>query len=110
MTTPENWVVIKIKQKHRTTYKVFAEWRGGYATGDSWRMNSGIKSATFDGEYYDFEGVSGSVYHCHRDNYGIRGIYACGILNNTIERWVEADAGWIEILDENTNFADVEYV
>ena len=39
---------------------------GGYGGGDSWRMNSGIKSFTEDDEYYYFKGLSGSVYKCYK--------------------------------------------
>lgn len=51
--TPDNWVVIKFggSDPH---YRVLAGWSGGYTTGDSWRMNSGIVQHEFDGDYWYF--------------------------------------------------------
>ena len=40
MYKPENWVIVKIND----VYKVFGGWRGGFATGDSWKLNSGIEA------------------------------------------------------------------
>jgi len=37
---PDRWVVVKIGEEN--LYKVFACWYGGYARGDSWKLNSGI--------------------------------------------------------------------
>lgn len=69
--TPDNWVIIKFKgdEPH---YRVLAGWSGGYTTGDSWRMNSGITSHEFDGDYWHFYGSSGSCYKCYVDSYGLR--------------------------------------
>lgn len=39
--TPDNWVVIKCKGDD-PHYRILAGWSGGYTTGTSWRMNSGI--------------------------------------------------------------------
>lgn len=68
---PDNWVVIKIKGDD-PHYRVLAGWSGGYATGDSWRMNYGITECVFDGDYWYFSGSSGSVYKCYVDSYGLR--------------------------------------
>ena len=64
--TPDSWVIIEIKSEAKPFYKVLAGWSGGYGGGDSWRMNSGIKSFTEDDEYYYFKGLSGSVYKCYK--------------------------------------------
>lgn len=73
MTTynPDNWVIIEIKTPE-PFYKVLAGWCGGYLDGDSWRMNSGIVKHTFDGDYWNFYGSSGSCYCCYVDSYGLR--------------------------------------
>ena len=67
---PDNWVVIKTPQ----CYKVLAGWSGGYLDADEWRLNSGITGCHMekDGDYYFFNGSSGSVYRCHKDSYGLR--------------------------------------
>jgi len=79
MYKPEEWVIVKIKSS-TPHYRVFGSWRGGYLSSDNWRMNSGITSATKDGDYYLFNGQSGSVYRCHKNAYGIKSSYNQGIL------------------------------
>ena len=69
--SPENWVIIKIEGDD-PHYRVLGGWSGGYTTGDSWRMNSGITGYEFDGDYWYFKGSSGSVYKCYVDSYGLR--------------------------------------
>lgn len=39
--TPDNWVVVFLNGDD-PHYRVLVGWSGGYLTGDSWRMNSGI--------------------------------------------------------------------
>lgn len=65
---PDNWVVIKFPDH----YRLLAGWSGGYATGDSWRMNSGITNMELDGDVYRVRGVTGSWYVCHKDSYCLR--------------------------------------
>lgn len=71
MYQPDNWVIVKITGDD-PHYRVLAGWSGGYATGSSWRMNSGINNAEFDGDYWYFYGASGSCYKCYVDGYGLR--------------------------------------
>lgn len=66
--TPDNWIIVKLPQ----CYKVLAGWSGGYLDADKWRLNSGITSCHNVGDYYVFTGHSGSLYHCHKDSYGLR--------------------------------------
>jgi hypothetical protein len=68
---PDNWVILRLKGND-PHYRVLAGWSGGYATGDSWRMNSGIVRHEFDGDYWYFYGSSGSCYMCYLDSYGLR--------------------------------------
>ena len=71
MYTPNNWVIIKINQPEQDTfYKIFAGWSGGYLTGDSWRINSGITWFEEKEEEILFHGHSGSVYQCYKDGEG----------------------------------------
>lgn len=75
MYKPEEWLIVKITGDD-PHYRVFGSWRGGYVSGDSWRMNSGITSVEEDGGYFLFHGKSGSVYRCHKDTYGVKSPYA----------------------------------
>lgn len=74
MYTPDNWVVIKASRKKDDDvhFRVLAGWSGGYLSGDSWRLNSGITKVSKDGEYYLFQGNSNSTYRLHKDSYGLR--------------------------------------
>jgi len=106
---PDKWLVVKISsdQYQQPVHKVFACWYGGYLGSDSWKLNSGITKATFDKNVYSFEGSSGSVYSCYKDNYGTNG-YGSDVLSNII-----AKAGMngitIEILPEETNWLEINY-
>ena len=64
MSYPDNWVVLKIhvKKEEKPHYRLLRGWSGGYATGSSWHMNSGIKSVTRTEGGFVFEGASGSSY------------------------------------------------
>jgi hypothetical protein len=63
---PDRWLILKMPE----CYKVFAVWCGGYLTGDSWKLNSGITKVEEFDEYYLFHGHSGSIYNCHKNGYG----------------------------------------
>ena len=78
---PEEWIIVKIGGD-TPHYRVFGSWRGGYLSGDSWRMNSGIKSVEIEGDYYLFKGQSGSTYRCHKKTYGIRSPYNHAVLTD----------------------------
>lgn len=65
--TPDSWFIVKITPKDTEPfYKVVAGWSGGYLYGDSWRVNSGIKSYKEEEDCYYFYGNSGSVYRCRK--------------------------------------------
>lgn len=97
---PDNWVVIKITENEETLYKVIAGWSGGYATGDSWRMNSGITKVEEDTDSWGFYGHSGSCYVCYKDHYGLR-MNNAGIYN----RLVKAFPDTVEMMDKNTDWS-----
>jgi|TARA_Y100000310_G_C20568776_1_gene756913 hypothetical protein len=90
MYQPDNWVILKINAKNETGlevfYKVLAGWSGGYLDGDSWRMNSGITEVIEEGDFYLFEGSSGSVYRCHKENEAVR-MNTFSILNQLNEHY-----------------------
>ena len=100
---PHKWVVVQIQTDDGPLYKVFGSWHGGYLDGDSWRINSGVKSVSRDGDYILFHGYSGSIYRCHKDMYGMT-VFGNGVLTNMMSR---SDADPI-ILDEDTNWLTLE--
>lgn len=72
MTTPDEWVVLKIlSASDGTFYKVLGSWYGGYLHGNSWRLNSGIERVEKTEDSFLFYGFSGSCYECGFNNYGM---------------------------------------
>lgn len=96
MYIPDKWIILKIKDKKETVYKILAGWSGGYLDGQSWRINSGINKITKKGAYYLFEGDSGSVYKCHNESYGTN-LISSSILSKMLENPQTKDM--IEVLD-----------
>ena len=97
---PDNWVVLKITENEETLYKVLGGWSGGYATSDSWRMNSGIIRVENTGLSWKFYGHSGSCYVCYKDHYHLR-MNNMGIYN----RLVKAFPDTVEMMDKNTDWS-----
>lgn len=62
MYTPDNWVILEIEDSKGIFHRVLAGWRGGYTTGDAWRMNSGITQIEEEENKYLVHGFSGSTY------------------------------------------------
>lgn len=75
---PEVWAIVSLGNGE---YKCLGSWRGGYLDGDSWFLNSGIKSIEETEDFYLIHGYSGSTYHCHKGSYGAS-LYATGWLGN----------------------------
>lgn len=101
---PDNWVIIKLKGDD-PHYRVLAGWSGGYATGDSWRLNSGITKVTEDDSSYHFSGSSGSTYHCGKQSYTLR-MNTAGIWN----RLQELDGDKVELMPEDTDWMNVDWI
>lgn len=101
--TPDRWVVVKIPTDDGPVHKVFGSWAGGYLDGDSWKLNSGVRTVEADGELLLFHGFSGSVYRVHRDAYGATA-WAGGVLINMIK---DSD---IEVLEEDSDWMHLEGV
>jgi len=102
--TPDNWVIVEIKGEEGTFYKVLAGWVGGYLSGDSWRMNSGIARVEEDDDSFYFYGKSGSVYECFKKYYGMR--------SNTSEvfaRLVENFGSMIYLMPEETDWKSLDF-
>lgn len=97
MYNPDKWTIIKVDNgKDDVFYKVFATWSGGYLSGDSWQMNSGIVSTKKDGEYYEFTGSSGSVYRCYEDAYGSN-MYGHGVMKSLLDKFPDT----LSLVDED---------
>lgn len=105
---PDRWLVVKITSTNvsQPIYRVFATWHGSYLSGDSWRLNSGIKSVSLVDDTYIFAGHSGSQYHCHRNSYGNTG-YGTSVLKNLIDK--SKNSVTIEVLDETTDWMTINY-
>jgi len=103
--TPDRWVVLELTTPEQSIYKVFAGWHGGYMGSDSWKLNSGIVSAHKAGYLWEFEGYSGSVYHCHESNYGMT-MYQQSILAGWQQNTESGLRTQIRVLD----YAEVETV
>ncbi len=103
---PNKWVVVKVITDE-VIYKVFGCWSGSYLGGDSWRINSGIKSIKDTGDAYEFTGHSGSIYICSKNSYGANG-YGAMVLNSFTHDYLKNDIS-IVVLDEDTDFLNLKY-
>lgn len=101
---PDNWVVIKV-MIGKPHYRVLAGWSGGYLTGDSWRMNSGITRVEEDEDYFYFYGSSGSCYAGRKDQYCLR-------MNNAyIWEGLQKDYGdKVEMLSGETEWMKMDWI
>jgi hypothetical protein len=95
-TIPNKWVILKITTVEPVIYRVFGMWRGGYLSGDSWRVNSGIDRVEETDDSYLFYGRSGSVYDCAKRAYGLTA-YGSAVLC----QWL---AGGVQIMPEDTDW------
>ena len=65
--TPDTWSLIAITlPDDEPTYKILAGWYGGFTTGDSWKLSSGVVKVEDDGVFYEVVDHSGSVYFCNK--------------------------------------------
>ncbi len=97
MYEPDNWVIIRIKDPlddKIAGWKILGGWSGGYATGDSWRMNSGIKDWEDKDDHYLFHGYSGSTYKCNKEAETVR-MNIAGTINELhksgLAQWIHFD-------------------
>lgn len=102
--TPDNWVILEIKGDD-PHYRVLAGWSGGYTTGSSWRMNSGITGVEEDGDYLVFRGSTGSEYRCHKEGYGLR-------MNNAhvFNQMKELHGDLVEMMDDDCDWFNVDWL
>ena len=105
---PDRWVMLKFNYKGEVIYKILATFYGGFAKGDSWKLNSGCTKIEEDGQCYLFSGSSGSVYRCHKNAYGMGG-YTSGIYASFRKEVDEAEGVEMDLLPEDTNFMELHY-
>lgn len=99
---PDKWLLLKITYKQKEMYKIFGSWSGGYLTGDSWRLNSGVISVKEDDKCYYFYGNSGSLYQCDKESYG-NNLYGARVISALLEKYPDN----VKVLSE---FEMKEYV
>lgn len=80
--TPDGWAFLLINNE---IVKVFSSWSGGFAQGDSWKLNSGSESIVEKKDYYLVYGFSGSLYKLSKSG-GHINHYCRGILNKILEQ------------------------
>lgn len=105
---PDRWVMLKFDNKGEVIYKVLATFYGGFTTGDSWKLNSGVTKVEEDGDFYLFSGYSGSVYRCHKQSYGMGG-YTSSVYMSFQKQVEEAEGVTMELMPEETNFSEIDY-
>lgn len=80
--TPDKWVVLKITEisTNSVIYKILSGWSGGYLSGDSWRLSSGITEIVEDRGTLLITNESGSKYFCYEGTEGVN-LMSAGILD-----------------------------
>ena len=81
--TPDRWVILTIKTPDESIDKVFAGWYGGYVTGDTWKLSSGIVDIVDNDNCVEFVNHSGSVYRCYKECYGMS-----AHMNSIYQNWL----------------------
>jgi hypothetical protein len=98
--SPNRWVIVKVTGDD-PHYRVLGAWQGGYLGGDSWRMNSGITRVDDADDCWFFYGSSGSVYRCHKENYGLTGMTA-GVIEQYGSR--------VSLMDERMDWHKMDWI
>jgi hypothetical protein len=66
--SPDVWVIVELAGNKATKHhRILAQWYGGYAGSDEWRLSSGITKIVDNDTYWTIHNDSGSVYNCHKD-------------------------------------------
>lgn len=83
--TPDTWQLLLFSNGTQDTLKVFGCWYGGYTSGDSWKLSSGVvKHYKKDGSLY-FENYSGSIYICNPKVLRLS-VYHANVLDSLFEQ------------------------
>lgn len=101
MSNPDKWLIVQFND----TFKVFGTWAGGYGSGESWKLNSGIVKVEEDSDYYYFYGYSGSCYQCKKTSYGTTG-YGYSVLSS-MDKKISDNLGVVnamQVLDDEPDW------
>lgn len=105
MYDPDFWCVIKINSAD-PHYRVFGSWASSYATGSSWRMNSGITKVEEKDDCFLFHGSTGSIYRCHKEMYGCH-YGSQAQLNHFMN---QPEVAVVDLLSEETNWLEMDWI
>lgn len=80
------WRLVRLGKPGNLYYRIFGCWYGGFASGDSWKLSSGVEEdkASFDGDWFTLPQSSGSVYKIHKNNQGLSG-YGRGVIMSFVK-------------------------
>ncbi len=97
---PDRWVILEMSvNPDESVRKVLAGWYGGYLGSDSWKLSSGIINETEDEHNYEFINVSGSIYRCRKNAYGMSGLM-CEMYNSWLDNVKSIEGASIKIVEE----------
>ena len=100
----DNWVIIFMNggDPH---YRLLMGTSGGYTSGDSWQINSGVTAVEEDEYYFYFHGASGSVYACNKESYMLR-------MNNAHiwARLQHEQGDKVQMMDEETDWMNHDWI
>lgn len=107
---PDRWMLVRVQRQEDAApwYKVFAMWSGGYLTGDSWRLNSGIvKTHLDDGDEWTMVGESGTAYFGREQSYGWN-LYGANVFRDLQKQLQEKYTGFT--FEPITEFAEASAI
>lgn len=100
---PIVWCILSIKrQGFEPFYKVLAGW------GDDWRLNSGITNHIKEDGRHNFMGVSGSIYSCEPQTYGVNEL-SRKILTSVLEK-ADKEGVFVYVMPEETDWDSLKYL
>lgn len=104
---PDSWhIVVITSEDNGAVYKVLAGWSGGYTTGSSWKLSSGIEGVTRgDDGIYTLPQSSGSTYYLHENAERMSGIML-GTFSNFAAQAEETGDFTIKVI-EMTEFLEL---
>jgi len=107
---PDCWVVVKLTSGEDSINKVLATFYGGYLSGDSWQMSSGITETKEFDDRYEFLNHSGSIYICYKNFERLSGISASvySQLDKTYADFTAANPGKLASI-EIIRYADITH-
>jgi hypothetical protein len=88
---PDRWVIVKIHTAEgELHHRILATWYGGYTTGASWKLSSGVTGIRETEFHYEIKNTSGSLYICHKQGLGTSA-YSQGIFDTYKSRMTDQD-------------------